>query len=82
MVNQIISETAVKHTLSKRHTDRCCKTLTEWAGCGFDTGGVTIFWVTSCARSKLAKVFNFIQRHILKTHQIVKRIKQHGAMSG
>ena len=56
--------------------DAVGETLTQRAGCDFDTDGVTELGMSRSFAPPLAEVFNLLHRQV-KTEQMQQRIEQH-----
>ena len=81
VVDNIITEFCIQMTLSDRHTDSRCDTLTEWAGCCLYAFSHEVLRMARSSRAKLAEVFNIAQRNALISCQIQERVDEHGAVA-
>ena len=55
--------------------------MAKWASCGFNAGGMAIFWMARCFGAPLAEVFDLLESHIRIAGEVQQRIEQHGAVA-
>ncbi len=66
-------ETRGKMRFGNRHTHRIGQSLTQRAGCNFDTGHMFVFRMPRRAASPLPESFNIVERQIV-TGQMQKSV--------
>src|SRR5438270_13405457 len=62
------------------HADAVRKTLTQRAGSDLDAGRQSVFRVSRCFRSPLAKVLDLVERKLI-AGQMQQRVKQHASVA-
>jgi hypothetical protein len=66
--------------LGHGHADGIGKSLTQWAGRGFDTGRVAVFGVTGGFTAPLPEILDLFQAQVIPC-QVQKAVKQHGGVA-
>ena len=82
VIDDIAAEAFGEQALREREAHRVAEPLAERAGRGLDAAGVTVFGVAGGAAAELAKMLQFVERHVGVTGEMQQGIEQHRAVAG
>ena len=77
VIYHFLAVTRAQGFFGHREADGVGNALAEWAGGGFNAGGMAVFRVTSRDGAQLAEILDLLQRHIFVACEVKKRVKQH-----
>jgi hypothetical protein len=81
VIDEIVAELGVEHTLGERHPDGGGETLAERPGRSLDARRHEIFRMARRLRLELAEALQLVEAHALDTREVQERIEQHRAVA-